>query len=152
MSNCSTQAYASFKLADPSVSQDQILNYIKETINTEARSESFDAESAYGPLSKAFDYDAAFDALQEDDFDLSEHLKLSLKDGFVDIEGVPLLNEDDHMTRWFAWVLFRQFGEGDVLTFSNETRWNDGTSRCIYEVSRNESVKAWNSFTQEVEE
>ncbi len=151
MSNCSTQAYASFKLADPSVSQDQILTYIKKTINTEARSDSFDAESAYGPLAKAFDYDAAFDALQEDDFDLSEHLRLSLKDGFVDLEGVPLLNEDDHVIRWFAWVLFRQFGEGDVLTFSNETLWNDGISKCIYAVSRNGSVNTSIYFNERKE-
>jgi hypothetical protein len=148
MSNCSTQAYASFKLADPSVSQDQILTYIRETINTEARSESFDAESAYGPLAETFDYDAAFDALQEDDFDFSEHLTLSLKDGFVDLEGVPLLNEDDHVTRWFAWVLFRQFGEGDVLTFSNKTIEDEGTSGCIFKIDRNGTVDVKTYFVK----
>lgn len=152
MSNCSTQAYASFKLADPSVTQEQILAHLQETINAEARSESFDAETLYGPLADAFDYDEAFDALQDDDFVLSEYTKLSLSDGVLELEGVPLLNEDDHLTRWIAWVLFHQFGAGDVLTFSNKSIWNNGTSGCIYEVSRNGSVQAKTYFVKTEED
>ena len=140
MSNCSTQARASFKLADPSVSQEQILSHLEETIKAEAHSETFDAETLYGPLADAFDYEEAFDALKEDDFLLSNFTRLSLNNGSLDLEGVPLLNEDDQVTRWVSWVLFRQFGEGDVLTFFNETIWNDATSGCIYKVSRNGSV------------
>jgi len=151
MSNCSTQAYASFKLADPAVSEEKLLTHLQETINAEARSESFDAEPLYGPLADAFDYDEAFNALQDDNFVLSEYTRLNLNDGVLDLVGVPLLNEDDHVTRWVAWVLFRQFGSGDVLTFSNETLWNDGTSGCIYKVSRNGSVNTKVFFSKDDE-
>jgi hypothetical protein len=152
MSSCSTQAYASFKLADPSVTQEQILAHLQETIKAEARSESFDAETLYGPLADAFDYDEAFDALQDDNFVLSEYTRLNLNEGVLDLVGVPLLNEDDHVTRWIAWVLFHQFGAGDVLTFSNKTIWNDGVSGYVYDVSRDRPVKAKTSFVKTEED
>lgn len=152
MSNCSTQAFASFKLADPSVTQEHILAHLQETINAEARSESFDAETLYGPLADAFDYDEAFDALQDDDFVLSEYTRLNLNDGVLDLEGIPLLNEEDHVTRWVAWVLFRQFGEGEALTFSNETLWKEGTSGCVFEVGRNGSVNTKTYFVKPEED
>ena len=152
MSNCSTQANASFNLADRSVNQEHILAHLQETINAEALSDSFDGERLYGSLADAFDYDEAFDALQDDDFVLSGYTRLSLNDGVLDLEGIPRLNEDDHVTRWIAWVLFRQFGEGEVLTFTNETLWDEGTSGCIFDVSRNGSVSTRTYFVKPEED
>jgi hypothetical protein len=60
----------------------------------------------------------------------------------VVLEGASVENTDDHLTRWVAWVLFREFGSGDALFFSTETEWGDGTdARCFYEVHRDGTVR-----------
>jgi hypothetical protein len=70
----------------------------------------------------------------------------------VVLEGASVENTDDHLTRWVAWVLFREFGAGDVLSFSNETAWADGsTSGCCYEVHRDGTVRT-KAFYSELEE
>ena len=77
-----------------------------------------------------------------DDFRLEDHFKLSLESDSVVLEGASVENADDHLTRWVAWVLFREFGVGDALSFSTETEWADGTgSRCFYEVHRDGTVR-----------
>ena len=152
MSNCSTQAYASFKLADPSVSEEEILAHLSNIIHAEVHSKSFDAESAYSPLAQAFDYEDAFNAFQVDEYEFSQYFRLTINDGYVNLEGLPLLNEDDHVTRWSAWVLFRQFGEGDVLNVSSKTIEDEGTSGCIFKVDRNGSVDMKSYFVKPEEE
>ena len=147
MSQLTTQAFACFDLADTSVNEDQLFTHLQDVINSEVRSDSFDAETAYAPFADAFNVDDAFDPFYEGEVDFDEYFQMQVERGFVVLEGVPLLNEDDHVTRWVAWILFRQFGAGDVLSFSNETFSSEGISRCFYEVSRQGQVTTKVSYT-----
>ena len=143
MSYCFTQVYAIFEPVDPSLTLDHLLSHLQQVIQSEVHQVGFDVDGAYGPFSDAFDYDVAFETLLEDDFQLADHCKFSLQSGSVVLEGASVENTDDHLTRWVAWVLFREFGSGDALSFSTETEWGDGTgSRCFYEVFRDGTVKA----------
>ena len=142
MSYCFTQVFASFVLADSSFTLDNLLSHLQQVIASEVHHDEFDVAGAYGPFADAFDYDDAFDPLLADDFRLEDHFKLSLESDSVVLEGASVENADDHLTRWVAWVLFREFGVGDALSFSTETEWADGTgSRCFYEVHRDGTVR-----------
>ena len=141
MSYCFTQVYASFEPVDSSLTLDQLLSRLQQVIQSEVHQVGFDVDGAYGPFSDAFDYDDAFEPLLEDDFDLADHCKVTLQSGSVVLEGSSVENADDHLTRWVAWVLFREFGVGDALSFSTNTEWGDGSaSRCFYEVHRDGTV------------
>ncbi|MBD1192817.1 hypothetical protein [Vulcanococcus sp. Clear-D1] len=140
MPQCSTQAYACFDLINPSITTEQLIAHIESTIQSEVRSTAFDLDSAYQAFADAFDIDDAIDPFLDDHFDLGEYFQLKRDGQTIILEGIPLLNADDHVTRWVAWVLFRQFGAGDVLTFSTETLWADSISRCFYKVSREGQV------------
>ena len=142
MSFCFTQVFASFVPVDPSLTIDHLLSHLQQVIASEVHQDEFDVAGAYGALADAFDYDDAFDTLLEDDFQLEDNCTLNLQSGSVVLEGASVENVDDHLTRWVAWVLFREFGSGDVLSFSTETEWGDGTgSRCFYEVHRDGIVR-----------
>ncbi len=141
MSYCFTQVYAIFEPVDPSLTLDYLWSHLQQVIQSEVHQVGFDVDGAYGPFTDAFDYDVAFETLLEDDFQLADHCKLTLQSGSVVLEGASVENTDDHLTRWVAWVLFREFGSGDALSFSTETEWGDGTgSRCFYEVHRDGTV------------
>ena len=142
MSFCLTQVFASFFPVDPSLTIDHLLFHLQQVIASEVHQDEFDVAGAYGALADAFDYDVAFETLLEDDFQLADHCKLTFQSGSVVLEGASVENTDDHLTRWIAWVLFREFGAGDALSFSTETEWGDGTgSRCFYEVHRDGTVR-----------
>ena len=142
MSFCFTQVYASFEPVDSSLTLLHLTNYLQQVIQSEVHQAGFDVDGAYGPFSDAFDYDVAFETLLEDEFQLADHCKLTLQSGSVVLEGASVENTDDHLTRWVAWVLFREFGSGDALFFSTETEWGDGTdARCFYEVHRDGTVR-----------
>jgi hypothetical protein len=142
MSYCFTQVFASFDPVESSLTINHLLSHLQQVIASEVHHDDFDVAGAYGPFSDAFDYDVAFETLLEDDFQLADHCKLTLQSGSVVLEGSPVENTDDDLTRWVAWVLFREFGSGDTLSFSTETEWGDGTgSRCFYEVHRDETVR-----------
>ena len=142
MSFCFTHVFASFISINPSLTLDEILSYLQKVIQSEVHNDEFDAHSSYAPFSDAFDCEDAFDLLLEDDFQLADHCKLTLQSGSVVVEGAYVENLDDHLTRWVAWVLFREFGVGDALSFSTETEWGDGSgSRCFYEVHRDGTVR-----------
>lgn len=141
MSYCFTQVFASFVPVDASLTADHLLSSLRQVIASEVFNQTFDVDAAYGPLVDAFDYEDAFEPLLEDDFQLEDHFRLTLQSGSVVLEGASVENTDDHLTRWVAWVLFREFGAGDVLSFSTETEWGDGTgSRCFYQVHRDGTV------------
>ena len=142
MSVCFSQVFASFVPVDSSLTIDKVLSHLQQVIASEVHHDEFDVAGAYGPFADAFDYDDAFDPLLADDFRLEDHFKLSLDSDSVVLEGASVENADDHLTRWVAWVLFRQFGSGDALSFSTETEWGDGTgSSCFYEVHRDGNVR-----------
>jgi hypothetical protein len=142
MSLCFTQVFASFVPVNSSLTIDHLLSHLQQVIAAEVHHDEFDVACAYGPFSDAFDYDVAFETLSEDDFQLADHCKLTLQSGSVVLEGASVENTDDHLTRWVAWVLFREFGSGDALSFSTVTEWGDGTgSRCFYEVHRDGIVR-----------
>jgi hypothetical protein len=152
MSSCFTKAYASFVPVDSSLTLEQFKKYLLQVIDSEVLNDGFDPVGAYGHFADAFDCDDAFDPILQDDFQLSEHCKLTLESGSLFLEGVWVENVDDHLTRWAAWVLFREFGVGDVLSLSNETAWADGsTSGCCYEVHRDGTVRT-KVFHSELEE
>ena len=140
MSQCFTLTSAAIKLADPSVSVAQLLSHLEDVIAAEARSHSFDANTVYAQLAHVFDIEGAFDPFVEDAVDYADHFQLKVEDGTVILDGVPQLNADDHVTRWVAWVLFREFGAGDILTFTSETLASESISRCLYELSRDGQV------------
>ena len=142
MSYCFTQVFASFDPVDPSLTLDNLLSHLQQVIASEAHNDEFDVAGAYGLFADAFDYDVVFETLLEDDFQFADHCKLTFQSGSVVLEGASVENTDDHLTRWIAWVLFREFGAGDALSFSTETEWGDGTgSRCFYEVHRDGTVR-----------
>ena len=142
MSYCFTQVYAIFEPVDPLLTLDYLLTHLQKVIQSEVHNDEFDVAGAYRLFADAFDYDVAFDTLLEDDFQLADHCKLTLQSGSVVLEGASVENADDHLTRWVAWVLFREFCAGDALSFSTETEWGDGTgSRCFYEVHRDGTVR-----------
>ena len=143
MSFCFTHVFASFIPVNPLLTLDETLSYLQKVIQSEVHNDEFDVHASYAPFSDAFDCEDAFDLLLEDDLQLADHCKLTLQSGSVVVEGAYVENVDDHLTRWVAWVLFREFGVGDVLSFSTETEWGDGSgSRCFYEVFRDGTVKA----------
>lgn len=152
MSFCFTQVFASFVPVDVSLTADDLVSHLLQVIAAEVLNESFDLDAAYGPLADAFDYHDAFELLSEDDFKLEDHCRLTLQSGSVVLEGASVENTDDHLTRWVAWVLFREFGAGDVLSFSTETEWGDGTgSRCFYQVHRDGTVTTKVFFSDSAE-
>jgi hypothetical protein len=141
MSFCFTHVFASFISVNPSLTLDEILSYLQKVIQSEVHNDEFDVYASYAPFSDAFDCEDAFDLLLEVDFQLADHCKLTLQSGSVVVEGAYVENVDDHLTRWVAWVLFREFGVGDALSFSTETEWGDGSgSRCFYEVFRDGTI------------
>jgi len=142
MSSCFTQVYAIFEPVDPSLTLDNLLSHLQQVIASEVHQVGFDVAGAYAPFADAFDFDVAFETLLEDDFQLADHCKVTLQSGSVVLEGASVENTDDQLTRWVAWVLFREFGSGHSLSFSTETEWGDGTgSRCFYEVHRDGTVR-----------
>ena len=140
MSSCFSQVYASFTPVDSTLTLDQVLEHLQYVIQSEVRNDAFDHDTAYEHLATAFSYFDAFDIILEDDFDLSEYCQLTLESGSIVLKGASVENGDDHVTRWVAWVLFREFGAGDTLYFSSETLWREGTSRCFYQVNRDGTV------------
>ena len=141
MSVCFSQVFASFDPVDSSLTIDHLLSHLQKVIASEVHQDEFDIAGSYGLFADAFDYDVVFETLLEDDFQLADHCKLTFQSGSVVLEGASVENTDDHLTRWIAWVLFREFGAGDALSFSTETEWGDGTgSRCFYEVHRDGTV------------
>jgi hypothetical protein len=140
MSSCFSQVYASLTPVDSTLTLDQVLEHLQYLIQTEVRHGDFDADTAYGHLATAFSYFDAFDIIFEDDFDLAEYCQLTLESGSIVLQGTSVENGDDHVTRWVAWVLFRDFGAGESLYFSSETLWREGTSRCFYQVNRDGTV------------
>ena len=141
MSSCFAKTYASFVLTDSSLTLDKILTHLQQVIQSEVHNDGFDADKAYAPFAIAFDYDDAINPLLEDNFQLADYCKLTIESDSLFLEGNWVENTDDHLTRWVAWVLFREFGVGDVLSFSTETDWEDGSSSgCFYEVHRDGTV------------
>ena len=140
MSSCFSQVQASFLPVDSSLTKEQILAHLQNVIEAEVRNDAFNADTAYEPLATAFSYFDAFDIIFEDDFDLAEYCQLTLESGSIVLQGASVENGDDHVTRWVAWVLFRDFGAGEFLYFSSETLWREGTSRCFYQVNRDGTV------------
>ena len=140
MSSCFSQVYASFTPVDSTLTLDQVLEHLQYVIQSEVRNDAFDHDAAYEHLATAFSYFDAFDIILEDDFDLAEYCQLTLESGSIVLKGASVENGDDHVTRWVAWVLFREFGAGDTLYFSSETLWREGTSRCFYQVNRDGTV------------
>ena len=140
MSSCFSQVYASFIQVDSTLTLDQVLKHLQHVIQSEVRNDAFDHDASYEPLAAAFSYFDAFDIIFEDDFNLAEYCQLTLESGSIVLQGSSVENGDDHVTRWVAWVLFREFGAGNSLCFSSETIWREGTSRCFYQVNRDGTV------------
>jgi len=140
MSSCFSQVYASFTPVDSTLTLDQVLEHLQHLIQSEVRNDDFDHDAAYGHFGDNLRYLDAFDVIFEDDFDLAEYCQLTLESGSIVLQGASVMNADDHVTRWVAWVLFREFGAGDTLYFSSETLWREGTSRCFYQVNRDGTV------------
>lgn len=138
-------------LADSSVNSEQLYACLQDVISSEVCSDNFDADSRYACFADAFDIDDAFDPFYEE-YDFDEYFSLRIDDGTVVLEGIPLLNSDDHVTRWVAWILFRQFGQGEVLTFSSETIWDDETYIYTYKISRNGLMQTQRSFVNPEED
>ena len=140
MSSCFSQVCASFAIVDSSLTLEYVLDHLQHVIQSEVRHRRFDADSAYGYFGDDLRYLDAFDIIFEDDFDLSDYCQLTLESSSIVLQGTSVMNADDHVTRWVAWVLFRDLGAGESLCFSSETLWREGTSRCFYQVNRDGTV------------